>query len=464
MFVNNPSTGEDEGKMKILHGRNGHSFVINISSWRAVGESLKFYQALTLKKRVMKAVLHLGLWGLGLLTKCNVRNAKSKVRKCGSSDVGSSSAQVLGTKCEGLDSVKAVTGDGKLRVAPGEIWGKEVLSAAEINEFLCGVVGRVDFNFELDGDCSVLVSPTRDKIIVNHHGKYFHKFAFGESVKSVGNEAKIYALLSDEYKNFATSHIADLEQGEGFVSFKMSHTEGLRVVSELSTAELSQALVEFFQAGGVRVAPLTKVVEALRARCEVLSVKCKELDSVESVSGERCTDDVRNAKCNMQDAKCYVSENTNNPFVNSVFFEVSLRSLSVVKRLDEIDQRLTNDELPIGLVHRDFKVWNVMKSDVLFIYDFEDTVTDGLPMSDLLNYYIDPMIRSKGVDGVKEFLENDERKSVFDCYCKALNCKVGVKTLIELHLIERTIFWAEKGQIEASNQYLKLLQAVSDVR
>ena len=38
-----------------------------------------------------------------------------------------------------------------------------------------------DVDFNLDENSSVLISPTRDKVIVNHHSKYFHKFAFAKS-------------------------------------------------------------------------------------------------------------------------------------------------------------------------------------------------------------------------------------------------------------------------------------------
>ena len=62
-------------------------------------------------------------------------------------------------------------------------------TASEINSFL-KKISKKEIDFDINNSCSVLIAPTNDKIIVNHHDKFFQKFAFGASYTKVCKEAQ----------------------------------------------------------------------------------------------------------------------------------------------------------------------------------------------------------------------------------------------------------------------------------
>ena len=66
------------------------------------------------------------------------------------------------------------------RLFPVAGTGHGLKSAQEVHRYLqINVSG--DIPFEIDDESSVLISPTRDKVIVHRHGKYYQKYATGKS-------------------------------------------------------------------------------------------------------------------------------------------------------------------------------------------------------------------------------------------------------------------------------------------
>ena len=72
-------------------------------------------------------------------------------------------------------------------------------------------------------------------------------------------------------------------------------------------------------------------------------------------------------------------------------------NLDAINGLPEYFTKIKNEfhteTIPLGLVHRDFKPWNTLLRDTVLIFDFEEAFIAGPPLEDLLNYYIDPIIR-----------------------------------------------------------------------
>ena len=158
--------------MFILAGNNGATYIFNTSDIESIRYSLKFYKARTSKQKVMKLALSVFLVFLKYLPKLSGRF--------------------------------------------------ELKSVEETSHYL-GSIGRDNIPFEFDGYCSALIAPTRDKIVVHHHGEYFHKFAFGRSQDKVRNEIGIYRQLGCSLENFAVSQMSDIYEGDGYCSFRLSN-------------------------------------------------------------------------------------------------------------------------------------------------------------------------------------------------------------------------------------------------
>ena len=338
----------------ILDGNNGATYIFNAKDANAVSESLKFYKALTVKQKVMKNALKLYLNILGLLCKFfNVFRLKDK---------------------------------------------------NEIEQYLEKLTD-LSIDFELDENCSILISPTRDKIIVHHHNRYFHKFAFGDSYKKVKNEAKIYDLLNRPLQNFKVSKFYNLtDQENEFCSFKLvSQKKQLK-----SNIDLTSALIEMFK--------------ITRQEKHLFSSYLEDLKNRYVKSGITC--------------------------------------VSVKKVLNELEDTYKDELIPLGLVHRDFKHWNTNVESGLLIYDFEESVTDGPPLEDLLNYHIDPIVRYLSPPEVAEKIFESKNLKEYKHYLEKLEIDLDLQVLLYCYLIERAIFWIDADEKETSNKYCTLFKYI----
>ena len=338
----------------ILEGNNGATYIFNVKDANAVLESLKFYKALTVKQKVMKNALKLYLNGLGLLCKFfNVCRLKDK---------------------------------------------------NEIEQYLAKLAG-LSIDFELDENCSILISPTRNKIIVHHHDRYFHKFAFSDSYKNVKNEAKIYGLLSRPLQNFKVSKFYDLNDRENvFCSFKL----GSQKKHIESNIDLTSALVEMFKVSRQEKHLFSSYLEDLKNRYVKSGITC----------------------------------------------------VSVKKVLNELEDTHKDELIPLGLVHRDFKHWNITVESGLLIYDFEEAVTDGPPLEDLLNYTIDPIVRYLSPPEVADKMFDSENLKEYKRYLDKLEIDLDLQVLLYCYLIERAIFWIDADEKETSAKYCDLLEYI----
>ncbi|NOQ32169.1 MAG: hypothetical protein GQ570_13725 [Helicobacteraceae bacterium] len=338
----------------ILEGNNGATYIFNAKNSNAVSDSLKFYKARTVKQKVMKNALKLYLNALALLCETSLY--------CSLKDKN------------------------------------------EIEQYLEKLTD-LPMDFELDENSSILISPTRDKIIVHHHGEYFYKFAFGNSYKNVKNEASIYELLNRPLQNFKVSKFYDLNDRENeFCSFKL----GSQKKELKSDINLTSALVEMFRITRQEKHLFSSYLEDLKRRYLNSGIAC---DTIEKV-------------------------------------------------LKELEVTHENELIPLGLVHRDFKHWNINVESGLLIYDFEEAVTDGPPLEDLLNYHIDPIVRYVSPSEVAEIILDSENMKEYKRYLKKLEIALDFKVLLYCHLLERAIFWMDRDEKETSVKYCDLLEYI----
>lgn len=335
----------------VVTGNNGASYIVNCKSWASVKRSLQFYKATSFKSKVLKNGLHVMLFGYGKLP------------------------------------------------------FKTLKSSSQITEYL-KKLGEQEMPFNIDDSCSVLISPTRDKIIVHHHEQYFEKFAFGRSYQKVKNEASIYELLKRPLEDFQISKYYDAYDEAGrYCSFKLSNTHLKKQKQSKEPLNLLPLLLEFFNVVPKSLIQVDAYVDALIKR--VLKIENYQMDSQ-------------------------------------------------VTYLNKIKQEYGALEFPLGLVHRDFKHWNMLALPKVLLFDFEEAITKGLPMEDLLNFYVDPIINYTDSEAVYTLLNQQPMQAAFNAYLKALGVSMKPEVFINLYLIERLLFWSKANELETASRYFKL--------
>ena len=337
----------------LLSGNNGATYIFNTSSWQNISTSLKFYRAYTLKAKVQKNILQCFLFVVG---------------------------KFIPSVCRSKEDIKTYL--------------KENINA--------------DVDFNLDSTSSVLISPTRDKVIVNHHEHYFHKFAFGKSFEKVKNENAIYESLQNA-KEFQVASVMDLKINEQLSScnFKLVNPP-VNTKDQLKTIDnLSELLVEFFNSS-----PNKKTVTL----ADYIADLFKRFHSL-----------------NMEDIN------------------------NLISYLAKIQKDYNAETMPLGLVHGDFKPWNILLRDTVLIFDFEEAITDGPPIEDLLNYYIDPIIRYQSAIQVYDFLYSKEKQTEYTAYLKLLKVTVPFEVLLVIYMLERIIFWTKEEELETAMYYKNVL-------
>jgi len=344
----------------VLSGNNGATYIFNTKSWAAIKESLKFYRAYTLKGKIQKSILTFFLFVVG---------------------------KFFPPICKSKDAIK--------------LYLKENINP--------------DIDFNLDENSSVLISSTRDKVIVNHHGQYFHKFAFGKSFENVKNEGAIYKLLQNSVE-FHVARLKDLKIDIKGIScqFKLvnppeNHKNQLNTIDDLSAI-----LVEFFNSSPhKKTVTLADYIEDLLKRFHSLNIE-------------------------------------------------PINNLS--SYLAKIQNEVHTETMPLGLVHRDFKPWNTLLRDTVLIFDFEEAIPNGTPLEDLLNYYIDPVIRYQPTIQVYDLLYSKGKVREYISYLKLLNVKVPFEIFIVTYVLERIVFWTKEEELETAMHYKNVLSHILQTR
>ena len=339
----------------ILEGNNGATYIYNTLSWRSLQFSLKFYNARTIKARILKQGLQCYLYILGLL------------------------------------------------------FSQKLKSCKEINQYL-QQVSKTNINFNLDDKCSILISSTKDKIIVHHHEDYFQKFAFSKSFFKVRNEAFIYKLFHDKIEYFQVSDFFDYKYDEEnpFCSFKLSNS---KVILENSKPlNLVLPLIEFFKLTQGNSITVEAYVDTLLSRLN--TELCNQLKTA-------------------------------------------------IDGLVNLKNKYTHIYIPLGLVHRDFKLWNILHYEKPLIFDFEETIMDGPPMEDLFNYLIDPIIVNKTSEEVTNFIFNKLNINLYKFYLNELNLKVDFNLFLNIYLFNKILFLKANTKNNTLNKYIELYNHIN---
>jgi hypothetical protein len=335
----------------IITGNNGATYVICCNSFKNINESLKFYKPINLFGKLKKIVLH----GMLLII-------------------------------------------GKLNF-------KLLKSLEAVNSYCADVVGRkIDFN--LTENNSVLVSSTRDKIIINHHNHCFQKFAIGKSYSNVINEIEVYRQLNSSY-SFLISEISEIQINNDFCSFNLSQPKYFsKNITPPKPENLSKILVDFFS-----------------------SVKLTYISWQDYITG---------LKQKLQ---------------TSAFCDEFILEKSNINLQDDF-------KLPLGLVHRDFKPWNILYGSKPLIYDFEEAIFNGPPLEDFYNFYIDPAIGNKKPQFVLDVIYSPEVNQALNYYIQNLKIKIPKEYLLVTYLIERLLFWESKKNLDTANHFKNVLDSL----
>ena len=337
----------------ILVGKNGATYILNISNKVCINNSIKFYKANSIKLKIKKRLLKSYLTILRL---------------------------------------------GNIKVTK---------TPKQINSFLQAKF-KVSLDFNINANCSMLISPTGDKLIVHHHDKYFQKFAFGKSHNNVIRESEIYKILGKP-KHFKTSQLFDFVNDKqlNYCEFKLKTETNIFVESKITSRTICRALAELFQTNSVHSINVNEYIYSL-------------IDK---------------------------------------YSDISRDNFEQIERVANSMYSNNNDKkIPLGLVHRDFKPWNTLQQDKLLIYDFEEAVLNGPPLEDLLNYFIDPKINYISPSELSNSVLSEKKILLYKDYLKSLEINVHFLVLFFTYLLERIIFWSYENNPETAQSYIIFLE------
>lgn len=249
---------------------------------------------------------------------------------------------------------------------------------------------------ELKSSDSAMISSTGDKVIIHHHGAGYEKLAFGRSLSGVRVELQIYKLLNE--KNPA--------------GFAFSETRELK-------SKFGECRFYMKYAGE----SFSEDVPELRA----LLMPLKEFFLLPGIKKMRWQDLWNTLSDDLQ----YL-----------IFAE------------DRIG------ETPVGLVHRDFKPWNVKSGKKPLFFDFESASFTGCPLEDFFNYTVDPMLHFSTPEQVwkkvqEERILAEELLNKFEISCEEF------LRYWRWYLLERINFWNNLGQVEFGYSFFKLFEVSS---
>lgn len=332
----------------ILNGKNGATYILNISNKKCIKNSLKFYKAKTFLSKFKKWLLQ------------NYLNLFIRIKS---------------------SSLK---------------------TPDQINRFLQKKVNE-DLDFNITANSSILIAPTGDKVIVHNHGNYIQKFAFNKSYSNVLKEYEIYKLIGKP-KYFIISKLYDFidYKQKKYCAFKLKTYSNKKDESKINQEIVCNALLEFFQINSSKKMGVSDYLSDLIKRLKQVSIG--NYNEIETIA---------------------------NDMVNNH----------------------DNVEIPLGLVHRDFKPWNTIQTKKLLIYDFEEAVLQGPPLEDLFNYYIDPKIKYTSPSSLYRSVFTKEKITIYNQYLSHLAIDINYNVFLFAYVLERIVFWTKTDQNEIAESY-----------
>lgn len=320
-----------------INGRNGGSFFFSIASFAAWRQSLEFYRAIVLTSRLKKLILSLAypLW-----------------------------------RC------------------------RNKLTSTQVAEAIAHELG-LQSGLKLEENCSAIISPTKDKAIIHHHGFGYEKWAVGKSLPGVVCELKSYCtFMQKKPQHFCCSSLGENSISEQSVHFFMQYAEGDFSENIPKLQILLPALAEFFNIDGIRQS-------SWRNHWNKLLANDSEL-------------------------------------------------LAIVDSAD------LQGETRIGLAHRDFKPWNVKNGTKPLFFDFESIVFDGCPLEDLFNYTVDPLLHRKTPESVWRIVQIQTFRQAGSLLSLQKIPQCELMRYWRWYLLERVVFWRTHNREDFADKFLKL--------
>lgn len=257
------------------------------------------------------------------------------------------------------------------------------------------------FSILFSEDSSILISSTRDKIIVNNHDHYFHKYAFGMSLVNAKNELCIYRQLPKKTNFFCISKIFDIYDDENLCSFKME-VPYVNKRQSIEIDNLVDPLIEFFSYKNSIKINISKHIQDIISEFKKIT-KYVEID------------------------------------------------------FDMISHKIKKAQILLGLIHGDFKPWNITYGEPLLFYDFEEARQNGLPLEDIFNFIIDSDIIYVSPKKLHKKIFQQTNVASFNRYLDLLKINIDFRYLLYLHLMQKVIFCYKANKPTISNQYFNLL-------
>lgn len=295
---------------------------------------------------------------------------------------------------QGLEFYRAVSGTARfkktlLKLAYPVLKRRANVGAAEVARIIASELRLTELP-TLDGHASAMISPTRDKALVHHHGRSFEKFATGNSLPGVAGELELYRRLAEwAPQSFSYSRLLDFSADEHIVRFEMGYAPGEFHDAPPMLSALIEPLAEFFTLPGRATRPWAELWKGLAPAVEPPA-------------------------------------------------------------------KYRDGETPVGLVHRDFKPWNVKSGDKPLFFDFESASLAGCPLEDIFNYYVEPRIR---VMEAKKLAATAWRE-LFPLAAELLRRldipEAEIDRYWRWYLCERIAFWHAQGQTEHARRFKEL--------
>lgn len=262
-------------------------------------------------------------------------------------------------------------------------------------------------SIEFNKNSSMLISSTLDKIIINNMG-YFHKYAFSLSFKKSENELNTYKLIKNSKKFFAISEVYDIKLNKSSCNFKMKSHESIlqsNYKSKIDKEYLAFALHEFFNCSKLIYTNVKEYADNI-----ILNISSTHKDKAHQLFN-----------------------------IQKVFYKYREKFI------------------PLGLVHGDFKPWNILENKPLVFFDFEEVIFNGLPLSDFLNYTIDPEIKHNSFSKIENMIFTESNIFAFKHYLMLLKIELSISLLLYLHLLKKIEILKDNNQDKDANIYLNFL-------
>ena len=280
-------------------------------------------------------------------------------------------------------------------------------SIDEVEEFLMKFRDNLRLN-ELTNNFSLLISPTRDKLILYDHHNYYRKVGWDKSFEKVKNEIDFYSNISNRDISFKTARVLEknVDSIHRVSSLMMSreYVQGVKVFGK--ERHLLIALSVFFKSSSNKNISISVLLGNFLLKLNEHSIEISEEEDL---------------------------------------------------AIKNILQLSGNELIELGYVHGDFKPRNVVLGKSILLYDFEESSTEGLPLEDYFNYIISPLIYSKDCISISAQIHSKKRIRLYRIYLDRVGAKLGYENFLLLYLLKYMLLMHKEGYSEAFLVYRNLL-------